>query len=153
MERRGGLRIARGLPLRSLELGLAGRADVVEFHKQGRRETPFPVEYKHGRPKVDDCDRVQLCAQAMCLEEMLGREIPAGAIFYGKPRRREEVAFDQTLRERTREAVMELRALMDSGRTPPPSEGPWCKSCSLLDVCLPKAVRKRVGAYLDRMLP
>ena len=91
-EKRDGVRIVRALPLRSLRLGLAGRADVVEFHRgePGAAWAPFPVEYKRGRAKRERCDQVQLCAQALCLEEMLGVEIPAGALFYGQapPRRR-----------------------------------------------------------------
>lgn len=82
-ETRAGVRVERGMPLRSLKLGLIGKADVVEFHSGlgGKGWTPFPVEYKRGKPKVDDCDKVQLCAQALCLEEMLGVAVPAGALF------------------------------------------------------------------------
>ncbi len=88
-----------GLPLRSLRLWLVGKADVVAFERDGDGNwMPFPVERKHGRPKQKDCDRVQLCAQAMCLEEMTGLSVPAGALFYGKTRRGEEVAFDEKLR-------------------------------------------------------
>ncbi|HBA53049.1 MAG TPA: CRISPR-associated protein Cas4, partial [Syntrophorhabdus aromaticivorans] len=88
-ESRGAVRITRGLPLRSLRLGLVGVADVVEFHKtkQGFWQ-PFPVEYKRGKPKPDNCDAVQLCAQAICLEEMLDVAVPQGALFYGRTRRR-----------------------------------------------------------------
>ena len=92
---RGDIRIEYAMPLRSLRLGLIAKADVVEFHRtEGNNWLPFPVEYKHGRPKKDNIDKVQLCAQAMCLEEMLDAEIPEGAIFYGKTRRRQDVTFD-----------------------------------------------------------
>jgi len=101
-ESRGNVRIERAVMLRSLRLGLVGMADVVEFHRlEDGRWQPFPVEYKHGKPKVDDCDKVQLCAQAICLEEMLNVEIPGGALFYGKTRRRLDVAFDSDLRQET----------------------------------------------------
>ena len=88
-ESRGAVRIECGIPLRSLRLGLIGKADVVEFHRIGKGVwQPFPVEYKRGKPKPDHCDKVQLCAQAMCLEEMLSVPVPEGALFYGRTRRR-----------------------------------------------------------------
>src|SRR4030066_972158 len=91
-ESRGNIRIEYGVPMRSLRLGLIGRADVIEFHKMDDGTwTPFPVEYKRGKPKMDDCDKVQLCAQAICLEEMLNVQVKSGALFYGRPRPREEV--------------------------------------------------------------
>src|SRR5438876_1939248 len=98
-ETRVAVRRAYGVPLRSLRLGLAGRADVVEFHAMpgGGPEQPFPIEHKRGRPKAGDEDRVQLCAQALCLEEMLRVSVPAGALFYGRTRRRAEVIFDEAL--------------------------------------------------------
>ena len=109
-ESRQDIRIVRGLRVCSLELGVVGQVDVVEFHEaetgielpnEAGFWRPFPVEYKRGRTKVDDCDRVQLCAQAMCLEEMLGSKIEYGAIFYGRPRRRERVKFEASLRQKT----------------------------------------------------
>jgi len=137
--------IAYSLLLRSLRLGLTGKADAVEFHrkvKNGRKVWhPFPVEYKRGRPKSDDCDRVQLCAQAICLEEMLDVEISCGALFYGKIRRRHDVAFDPALRQKTEEAARRLHELIASGKTPPPVSTSKCKSCSLLDICIPKACK------------
>ena len=94
-ESRGSVRIEYGLPLRSLRLGLIGKADVVEFHRAGKgRGQPFPVEYKRGKPKIDHCDLIQLCAQAICLEEMLSVSVPEGAIFYGRTRRRLDVTFE-----------------------------------------------------------
>jgi CRISPR-associated exonuclease Cas4 len=118
-ETRSGRRIVFGLPLRSFRLGLVGKADVVEFSGgDGGQAIVFPVEHKRGRPKQKDCDRVQLCAQAVCLEEMLGVTVAEGALFYGKTRRREDVAFDAGLRGLTEETALELHRLLDSGITP-----------------------------------
>ena len=101
-ESRGNIRIERGLPLRSFRLGLVGKADVVEFHRvTTQRWQPFPVEFKRGKPKRDDCDKVQLCAQALCLEEMLATVVEAGALYYGRTRRRLDIAFDTGLRDET----------------------------------------------------
>lgn len=141
-EARGGVRVAYGLLLRSMRLGLTGKADVVEFHAsegQGGRKVPFPVEYKRGRPKQKDWDRIQLCAQAMCLEEMLATDVPEGALFYGKTRRREQVAFDERLRGLTAETARALHELVASGVTPPPVADERCAACSLAGRCLPKA--------------
>ena len=121
-ETRPGVRIVRAPRLHSFRIGLFGVADVVEFHKlddAGRPRNPpvpFPVEYKRGRPKRGDEDRVQLCAQAMCLEEMLGAPVPAGALFYGKPRRRDEVCFDESLRGLTERTAQRLHELLASGQ-------------------------------------
>lgn len=137
-----------GLPVRSLELGLTGVVDVVEFHGEGR--VPFPVEFKRGKPKKNACDRVQLCAQALCLEEMLARPVPEGALFYGKPRRRMEVAFDAELRSLTRRTAAAVHALLRSGETPPPAKPATCARCSLAPQCRPEAARKRgsVAEYI-----
>lgn len=162
-ENRPGLRIVRGLRLRCLRLGLVGQADVVEFHKaeagvslDGAKGLwrPFPVEYKRGKAKPDNCDRVQLCAQAMCLEEMLGTEIRDGALFYGRPRRREVVEFTPALRGETESLAAKLRELHAAGRTPKAHYGPKCKSCSLLEVCMPKitGIDKDVAHYLAKAL-
>jgi CRISPR-associated exonuclease Cas4 len=154
-ESRGSVRIARGVPLRSLRLGLVGVADVVEFHKVGKDIwQPFPVEYKRGKPKLDHCDAVQLCAQAMCLEEMLSIPVPEGALFYGKTRRRADVVFDETLRKETEETTENARQLINSGITPPPVYAKRCESCSLIGECLPKSVGKKtaVKRYLERMV-
>ena len=132
--RRHDLRTVRGLPLACHRLGLSGRADVVEF-----RPEPFPVEYKRGRRKPDDCDLVQLCAQALCLEEMLGQSVPLGAIFYGEPRRRLEVEFSPHLRARTESLAAEMHRLYQSRETPPAKPGKYCQNCSLLNICLPHA--------------
>jgi len=154
-ESRGNVRIERGVSLRSLRLGLIGKADVVEFHRQPDGAwLPFPVEYKRGKPKADDCDKVQLCAQAMCLEEMLDVHIPGGAIFYGRTRRRLDVAFDDALRRETEDTAKNTHNLIEAGKTPPPVYVKRCESCSLLADCLPKTIQKRrsVKNYLIRIL-
>ncbi len=154
-EMRAGVRVGRGVSLRSLRLGLIGKADVVEFH---RREDgiwrPFPVEYKRGKPKPDHCDKIQLCAQALCLEEMIQAEIPGGALFYGQTRRRLDVVFDNNLRRETEEAARQVRELLNSGKTPKPVYAKRCDNCSLIADCLPKAIQKRrsVKNYLQRMM-
>jgi CRISPR-associated exonuclease Cas4 len=154
-ETRGALRIARGLHLRSLRLGLVGKADVVEFHDvgvPGQPPRPFPVEYKRGRPKEGDEDRVQLCAQALCLEEMLTIDVPAGALYYGTPRRRLEVEFDMGLRTTVERAAERVHALFRDGRTPVVRREPKCDSCSLLERCMPDAVTRRASDYMRRAL-
>ncbi len=153
-ESRGPVRIARGLPLRSLRLGLMGMADVVEFRKAGKGLwQPFPVEYKRGKPKPDHCDAVQLCAQAMCLEEMLSVAVPEGALFYGKTRRRTDVVFDERLRRETERTAQEARSLITAGVTPPPVYAKRCESCSLIGDCMPKKIEKKLSVkrYLARM--
>lgn len=159
-ESRGDVRVEYSLPIRSLRLGLIGRADAVEFHRKKRGSSedgteswqPFPVEYKRGKPKADNCDKVQLCAQALCMEEMLKVDIPCGALFYGRIRRRRDVAFDMPLREETEIAAKRLHELIGAGRTVPASYSSKCKSCSLLDTCLPRVVEKgrSVKGYLSR---
>ena len=143
-----------GFPLRSLRLGLIGKADVVEFRKAGKGLwQPFPVEYKRGKPKPDHCDAVQLCAQAMCLEEMLSVAVPQGALFYGKTRRRADVVFDERLRRETEETAQKARDLIAAGVTPPPVYAKRCESCSLIGDCMPRKMEKRpsVKRYLARM--
>jgi CRISPR-associated exonuclease Cas4 len=156
-ELRGDLLIARGVPLRSLELGLVGKADVVEFHREaeaadhechGERLTTvlpgvsgywsaLPVEYKRGRPKPDHCDEVQLCAQAMCLEEMLGFLIARGCLYYGAEQRRQDVRFTEALRREVVGAAGRFHDLLRSGITPRARRAPKCRRCSLLEVCQP----------------
>ena len=152
-ETRGSVRISRGLQLRSLHLGVIGVADVVEFHKDEKVFwRPYPVEYKRGKPKPDLCDIIQLCAQALCLEEMLGSAVPEGALFYGKVRRRSVVLFDEKLRRQTQETAECTLDLIRSGITPPPEYARRCKSCSLVDECLPGKMQKpSVARYLARM--
>ncbi|MBT8420210.1 MAG: CRISPR-associated protein Cas4 [Gammaproteobacteria bacterium] len=165
---RGDVHIARSLRLVSQALGLSGIADVVEFYRlkdpttedpnekgvtlPGRRGRwqPFPVEYKRGRSKREDWDRIQLCAQALCLEEMLDTSIPEGALFYGKARRREPVSIDGGLRTETRALAERMHTMWAGNRTPSPEPGPKCKNCSLNEICLPK--HGNVGAYLREML-
>lgn len=153
-ESRKGRRIEYDLPLRSFELGLTGRADVVEFHKDVHGWQPYPVEYKRGKPKRDDSDRVQLCAQALCLEEMLGVSITEGALFYGKSHRRLQVVLDEGLRRQTIQAAVWLHELFRSGQTPKPEYSKKCQSCSFESLCLPKSIGKKrtVTAYLQRVL-
>lgn len=160
-ESRGLIRTVFGLPLRSLRLGISGKADAVEFHRQGENKAddasiwlPFPVEYKRGKPKMDDCDVVQLCAQALCLEEMLGLTVSEGAMYYGKPRRRLAVVFDETLRTKTQTAARRLHELIDNGQTPQARYEKKCDSCSLLSLCMPKATgaRRSVQAYMAEAL-
>lgn len=136
------MRTVRGMWLRSERLHLTGRADIVEFKPE-----PFPVEYKRGKSKPNDCDTVQLCAQALCLEEMLNTAIERGAIFYGNPRRRVEVEFTTALRSRTEELSATMHHLYRSGMTPAATPGPYCRNCSLADVCLPAATSNSDAAH------
>lgn len=139
-DRRFGVRTERSVPVRSRRLGLTGIVDVVEVHEGGR---VFPVEYKRGRPKRHRADEVQLCAQAVCLEEMLERPIPEGALFYGRSRRRTSVVFDAELRDLTAWTALEVRGLIESGTTPTPVyERRKCDSCSLKEACKPERLQR-----------
>lgn len=152
-ESRGDVRITRSLSLRNLRLGLSGRADVVEFHRVGEGAwSPFPVEYKRGKPKQHRADEVQLCAQALCLEEMLGVAVPQGALFYGKTRHRFEVVFDAELRRVTEDSATRLHELFATGVTPAPVHEPKCDQCSLFDLCLPAAPAGSARRYLEKCL-
>lgn len=155
-EKRGDVRTVFGLRLRSLRLGLTGQADVVEFHRQSDGTwLPFPVEYKRGHPKVNDCDRIQLCAQALCLEEMKGVSVEAGALFYGETRHRCDVVFDAGLRAKTEELCARLHVLLESRATPAAAyEKGKCGTCSLLEACLPQSAGggKSARAWLARQL-
>ncbi|MGD9662953.1 MAG: CRISPR-associated protein Cas4 [Porticoccaceae bacterium] len=153
-ESRRTMRVEFDVPIRSLRLGVVGRADIVEFHRQENGFwRPLPVEYKRGRPKKDDTDRVQLCAQALCLEEMLECVVPEGALYYGIKKRRTAVALDPVLREKTVQTATAVHALLAEGKTPPPHYGKRCESCSFLPLCLPKvATHKRVANYLQKMV-
>lgn len=156
-ESRGAIRVEYSMALRSLRLGLIGKADVVEFHlnnaQADEKWSPFPVEYKRGKPKKDNVDKVQLCAQAICLEEMLNTEIPSGALFYGKTRHRLDVDFDKDLRSETEDTATRFHLLFEQGRTPKPIYSKKCKSCSMKNLCLPKTVQKAkpVDRYLMDM--
>ncbi len=164
---REGVRIAHGLRLRSLRLGLSGHTDVVEFHPSDEdaasgvplaglpgRWQPFPVEYKRGRPKPDICDEVQVCAQAMCLEEMLGASVPEGAIFYGKPRRRMALTCGPELRGQTERLALRLHELIAAGVTPPARYEKKCRGCSMISLCMPETAGAGRSArrYLDEAI-
>lgn len=148
-----GVRRVSALPLASRRLGLSGTADIVEFHRSESGETPYPVEVKRGKPKPHRADEVQLCAQALCLEEMTGRPTPEGALFYGETRRRVVVRFDDELRRLTEATTAALRGLFDSGRTPPAHyEARKCRACSLLDLCRPQAGARSAAAWRERQV-
>lgn len=149
--KQGRVRTVRTLPIASARLGLSGQADVVEFHEDG---TVFPVEYKRGRPKANRCDEVQLCAQALCLEEMLSVPVESGALFYGEKRRRKVVAFDRQLRELTETTIFQVHFLLEGGATPPAEYGKKCEQCSLRAACLPQSCTagRSVRKYLAGML-
>ena len=167
-ETRKDIRVVRAMPLVSHKLGLRGVADVVEFYRvedalegttvrlKKRRGwwLPYPVEYKRGRAKRDDRDAVQLCAQAMALEEMLKVSIDHGYLFYGRTKRREKVLFDQLLRVRVEELSSKMHILMSEGITPKAQKGKRCSLCSLIEICQPNlTIRKHsIKKYLERMV-
>ncbi|MEA2068939.1 MAG: CRISPR-associated protein Cas4, partial [Verrucomicrobiota bacterium] len=165
-ETRDGIRYEYAVLLRSLRLGLIGKADVIEFHllhpadgdftsNISDLKSPvrvFPVEHKRGRPKPTHCDWVQLCAQALCLEETLDVEIGEGAVFYGLPRRRQPVEFTSELRKETEQTAAALHQLIQGGKTPPAEYiEKKCAACSLLETCMPQKHRN-VSAYLKEAL-
>jgi len=151
---RQGVRTVRSLVIRSFALGVTGRADAVEFHGYGKVARPYPVEYKRGRPKAHRADEVQLCAQALCLEEMLGVPVPEGALFYGVTRKRQQVQFDAGLRDMTRKVAAEVRAMIAARQTPLPVFKPGCKKCSLFEICRPQRLEKppAVARWLARQI-
>lgn len=159
-ESRGDLLILRGLPVFSRTLGVSGQCDVVEFRRDPAgvslrdREglwIPFPVEYKRGKPKPHSADELQLCAQALCLEEMMCCEIPQGALFYGEPRRRALVDFTPELRKEVKDCLLEMHQLYERGYTPKVKSGTMCRSCSLKELCLPALSRRcSVATYLNK---
>ncbi|MFQ5804671.1 MAG: CRISPR-associated protein Cas4 [Candidatus Methylomirabilales bacterium] len=134
-----GVRVERALPLWSMRLGLIGKADVVEFHS----ETPYPVEYKHGPRRQWGHDDLQLSAQALCLEEMTGKEVPRGAVYHYGSRRRREVVFNETLRAHVVEAVEAVRRMLAESHLPRPVNDARCRHCSLKESCLPSVVGER----------
>lgn len=164
-ESRKDLIILRSVPLISRRLGLTGRADVVELCRSDDDNTEctisidtkegrwfvLPVEYKRGRPKPDECDEVQLCAQNYALEEAYYIQISKGYLYYGETRRRHEVFFSDSLRQKTEELALRMHELFRSGVTPPPVPGKRCKGCSLMNLCLPglKSVYGDVNKYLE----
>jgi CRISPR-associated exonuclease Cas4 len=138
-ETRSSLRITRGMPVASRTLGITGQCDVVEFHADG---TIRPVEYKRGKPKGHRADEVQLCAQAMCLEEMRTTTITAGDLYYGEKRRRTEVLFDDALGALVQDTITAFRHCIQSGITPLAEYDPRrCDACSLIEQCQPRALR------------
>jgi CRISPR-associated exonuclease Cas4 len=149
--RQSGIRSVRTLPICSHRLGISGQADVVEFHADG---TVLPVEYKRGKPKGNRCDEVQLCAQAICLEEMLAVRIESGALFYGQKRRRHQVKFDSELRQLTEKTIAQVHDLLSGGVTPKAVYSKKCDQCSLISACLPKSctTNRSVRKYLAGML-
>lgn len=147
-----GVRVERALPLWSKRLGLIGKADVVEFHGA----TPYPVEYKHGSKREREHDDLQLCAQAICLEEMAGKPVTKGAIYYHSSRRRREVEFSQALRTDVEAATNAIRTMMKEKTLPPPVNDSRCRHCSLKDSCMPAVVgeQERAAALLrDLFVP
>lgn len=161
-ERRGDILLLRGLPVFSRSLGITGKCDVIEFHSSPegvplRGEEgcwlPYPVEYKRGKPKEHDADRMQLCAQAMCLEEMLCCAVPEGALFYGEPRRRTSVLFTEDLRCSVRDALTEMHQFFHRGYTPRVKPKKSCGTCSLKELCLPELKRRgTVSDYLRKAM-
>jgi len=135
-QEQAGMRIERALPLWSKRLGLIGKADVVEFHG----ETPYPVEYKHGPRRAKEHDDLQLCAQAVCLEEMTGKMVPRGAIYHHSSRRRREVIFNADLRRRVEETVQAIRTMLATPALPPPVNDKRCEHCSLQESCMPSVI-------------
>lgn len=135
-----GVRVVRALPVYSYRLGLSGRADIVEF----RGKTPFPVEYKRGKRKQWDNDDVQLCAQALCLEEMFGVPVSKGAVFHAGSRRRRDVAFTPELRRLTVETIHKVRRMITSQILPRAHLKPQCEGCSLRPICMPEL---RTGTF------
>ncbi|GAB0112478.1 CRISPR-associated protein Cas4 [Acidisoma sp. C75] len=151
--RRGVVRRVTALPVANLRLGLAGVTDLVEFRAGAEGEIAFPVEFKRGKPKAHRADEVQLCAQALCLEEMTGRAVPEGALFYGETKRRQIVAFDAALRRLTEETALAFAGLVQRGETPPARyRADRCRSCSLLALCRPKIIGRSAEAYRRRAI-
>lgn len=162
MEKRGDLIIMRGLRVHSEQLCITGICDVVEFHSAADGIAlpeyeglwlPYPVEYKRGKPKTHDADELQLCAQAMCLEEMLMCRIPEGSLYYGEPHRRTRVAFTPDLRARVTAMLSEMHQYTQKGYTPRPKPTKGCNACSLKDLCLPKlhkmpSVSEYIGQHI-----
>jgi CRISPR-associated exonuclease Cas4 len=149
------VRTVTAMPLANEMLGIAGVADVVEFHETEQDEQPYLVEYKRGKPKAHRADEVQLCAQALCLEAMFGKPCAEGALYYGKTRRRQAVILDDTLRALTLQVIAEVRALIQGGKTPSAKyNAKRCDACSLIDDCQPKLLAhgRNVNAWLQDAL-
>ena len=161
-ERRGDVLITRDMRVFSPTLGVSGDCDVVEFHRcadgvplhgQEGLYQPYPIEYKHGAPRQDHANELQLCAQAMCLEEMLICQIPEGALYFGETRHREKVEFTQSLRQEVQTALEEMHRLYQRQHTPKVRPTKSCNACSLKEMCVPKLMKqKSVGDYLRSSL-
>lgn len=161
-EKRGDVIITRAMKISSAEFGISGECDVVEFYKSPNginiprldgRYNVIPVEYKRGQPKENNCDELQLCAQALCLEEMLCCEIPEAYLYYGETRRRHTVVLDKFLRDKTAEMINEMHQLYDRQHTPKVKRTKACNACSLKDICLPVLNKERSAVeYIDEML-
>jgi len=161
-EKRGELLITRSMPICSAELGITGSCDVVEFqqsdsgvplHGRAGRYLPMPVEYKRGKPKQDHADILQLCAQALCLEEMLVCPVPIGCLYYGETRHRLEVELTSELRQEVVDITAEMHDLFRRRHTPKVKTGSFCRACSLQEICLPKLCKSiAVSKYLDSRL-
>ena len=148
-----GTRRETALPVASKRLGIAGVADLVEFHATDDGEAPRPVEYKRGKPKSHQADEVQLCAQALCLEEMTGWTVTEGALFYSETKRRVVVIFDDELRQLTELMIKQLRDIFTSQTTPSAVYiANRCRSCSLIELCRPKTSAKPARQWRDRMV-
>lgn len=161
-EKRGDLIISRAMPVHSRELGISGECDIVEFHRSEEGITlhgreglyqVIPVEYKRGKPKVKDADRLQLAAQALCLEEMLCCHIPVGYLYYGETRHREYVTIDEELRKKVRDMFQEMHQYYVRRYTPKVKWSKSCNACSLKDICLPAmGKQKSVSAYIEKKM-
>ncbi|WP_124032147.1 CRISPR-associated protein Cas4 [Olavius algarvensis spirochete endosymbiont] len=157
IEKRKGFRTEFSMPICSSELGIVGKADVVEIRYQGKeiREV-YPVEYKSGKPKHSTGNEVQLCAQVLCLEEMMGISIEIGYLYYGKDRRRIPIEMSQNLREEVAHTTHSIHQMLREEQLPPPIKKPHCKSCSLKEECQPnlsakpRAVRSWINRILDK---
>lgn len=161
-ESRNAVKITRGMYVSSRTLGISGQCDIVEFHRTddgipmrgwSGKWLPFPVEYKRGRPKAGNEDELQLCAQAMCLEEMLCCPVPEGALYYGETCRRKNVEFSAELRQEVQQMLAEMHTLYTRGYTPKVKPGKGCAACSLKELCLPTMMKKSsVEEYLRKSL-
>ena len=161
-EKRGNLLIVRGLRISSHELGVSGQCDVVEFHQDETGVEVFgydgkwnlvPIEYKHGASKGNNADELQLCAQAICLEEMFQTSIPDGYLYYGENRRRSYVEFTDNLRDEVRKMAKEMNELFRRGYTPNVKPGKQCKACSLENLCVPKLQKAmKAREYIEQSI-
>lgn len=161
-ESRGALRVIRGLQVASETMGVTGECDVVEFHRSDTGISmprweglwqPYPVEYKRGKPNPDSGNAMQLCGQAMCLEEMLCCTIPEGALYYGELHHRESVTFTPELRDEVKTALVEMHRLVDRGYTPKVKPRKGCAACSMKELCLPVLMKRMsAAAYLRRYM-